>query len=78
MTVLTQTGENFTRFAMLTIISAFSTEHGPAMTVIAVPPIVTLSLTLTGRVDFAAGPVRPWAASRYGREPSLVVKPPPT
>jgi hypothetical protein len=42
----------FTRFAMLTIISALSTEHGPAIIAIAVPPMVTASLTRTGRVDF--------------------------
>jgi len=33
--------------------SALSTEHGPAITAIAVPPIVTASLTRTGRVDLA-------------------------
>jgi hypothetical protein len=42
---------------MLTIISALSTEQGPAITVIAVPPIVTVSLTRTGRVDFPTPPV---------------------
>jgi hypothetical protein len=46
----------FTRFAMLTIISALSTEHGPAITAIAVPPIVTLSLIRTGRVDLPTPP----------------------
>ena len=57
-----------TLLAMLAIISALSTEHGPAMTVTSVPPIVTLSLTRTGRVARA---VEPWAARRYGRERSF-------
>jgi len=41
---------------MSAIMSALSTEQGPAITVIAAPPIVTLSLTRTGRVVCGADP----------------------
>ena len=58
----------FTRVATFAIISALSTEQGPAITVIAAPPIMTLSLTRTGRVARAA---EPWAARRYGRDRSF-------
>src|SRR5712691_5394537 len=62
-----------TRLATLTIISTLSTEQGPAITVIAAPPIVTVSLTRTGRV--ACGP-EGCAARRYGRDRSLAGNPP--
>ena len=56
----------FTRLATPTIISAVSTEHGPAITVSAGPPMVTLSLTRTGRVIVRCADG--CAARRYGRE----------
>ena len=43
----------------------------PAIIVIAAPPMVTVSLTRTGRVARA----EPWAARRYGRDRSFKGKP---
>jgi len=54
---------------MSTIISTLSTEQGPAIMVIAVPPIVTVSLTRTGRVTPRSAGV--CAARRYGRDSSF-------
>ncbi|HEU4749413.1 MAG TPA: hypothetical protein VFS56_13035 [Gemmatimonadaceae bacterium] len=60
---------------MLTIISALSTEHGPAITVIAMPPMLTLGLTRTGRVDAPVDAGGGCAARRYGRAPSRAANP---